>query len=101
MPRAYLLTSIRMYMMLRRKNAMLAVAITKVMDQRFLLIGMSPVFLVNPHRAPATRPQMTAQTSQRVTRALQLLWTSSTLPAPAPSQQRNTQVRVPRSPSGS
>lgn len=93
-PDQNLLTSMRMYMMLRRKKAMLPVAITKLMDQRFLLIGMTPEFLVNPHRAPATRPVITAQTSQRVTRAFQLLWTRSTFPAAAPSQQRNTQVRV-------
>ena len=41
---AYLYTSMRMYIPDKSRNAMLPVAMTNDTDQRFLLMGMTPVF---------------------------------------------------------
>ena len=80
---------------------MLPVAIMKLMDQRFLLMGMRPEFKENPESPPARLPVMRAQSSHLLTLACQSLWTRRTRPAATPSQQRNTLVRQPSKPSGS
>ena len=54
-------------MVVSKTNAMLPVAMMKLMDQRFLLMGMTPSFREKPERPPASRPVRRAQTSQRTT----------------------------------
>ena len=98
---SHLYTSIRRYMEVRRMKAMLAVAIMKLMDQRFLLMGIRPSFKEKPESAPARQPVTRAQASHLLTLACQSLWTRRTRPAATPSQQRNTLVRQPSKPSGS
>ena len=88
-------------MKVSRKKAMLPVAMMKLMDQRFLLMGMTPLLREKPERAPARSPVTRDQRSHLATLLFQSLWTSSTFPAATPSQQRTTLVRVPSSPSGS
>ena len=50
-----------------------AVAIMKLMDQRFLLMGMMPEFKEKPERPPARMPVMRAQSSHLLTLACQSL----------------------------
>ena len=80
---------------------MLPVAMMKLMDQRFLLMGMRPSFKEKPESPPARLPVTRAQISHLFTLAFQSLWTKRILPAATPSQQRNTLVRQPSKPSGS
>ena len=49
------------------------VAIMKLMDQRFLLMGMIPSFNEKPERPPAKVPVMRAQASHLLTLACQSL----------------------------
>ena len=71
--RSHLYTSISRYMKVRRMKAMHPVAMIKLMDQRFLLMGMRPEFKEKPERPPARMPVMRAQSSHLLTLACQSL----------------------------